>query len=153
MTPKERLIDGLRRLCDAHGVEGVADTIQASAEGLRQILRGTLLPSGEPRGVGPTVAKKLSAAFPGWDAQAPQTAPNPKPSQEQVAIDQVVAELAKRLDELDEVEREYAAVRLQTLAQAPDSQRARDALTSALRAVPRTTATFATTPSRKRRRA
>ena len=67
MTPKEQLISALRRLCEEEGgAKGVALQIGASAANLSQILAGTQLPSGEPRGVGPTLQRKLERRFPGW---------------------------------------------------------------------------------------
>lgn len=49
-----------------------------SAENLKQIVAGTKLPSGSPRGVGPALQRKLDAAFPGWsklvDAPPPASA-------------------------------------------------------------------------------
>lgn len=66
VTPKARLIQSLKALCRTHGVDTVADEAHISAENLRQIIAGTKLQSGEPRGVGPTLQRKLEAAYPGW---------------------------------------------------------------------------------------
>lgn len=69
MTPKERLIDALRHLCQTEGgPRVVAAEIGASPENLSQILAGTQLPSGEPRGVGPSLQKKLERRYPGWSS-------------------------------------------------------------------------------------
>lgn len=81
MTPKEALINSLIALCERQGAqlvgedgakarqrgaEVVAAKAGVSADNLKQILAGTKLGSGEPRGVGPTLQRKLEAAFPGW---------------------------------------------------------------------------------------
>lgn len=69
MTPKEHLIHRLKVLCGASGgAEAVADQAGISADNLKQILAGTTLPSGAPRGVGPSIQRKLDAAYPGWAA-------------------------------------------------------------------------------------
>lgn len=78
MTPKEHLTEALRALCKTHSVEVVADAIGSSVETLQQIIKGTKLPkSGNPRGVGPTLQRRLEAAFPGWALLAPQPAAAP----------------------------------------------------------------------------
>lgn len=67
VTPKEHLIGCLRALCADHGgPDGVAEAVGVSAENLKQILAGTKLPSKQPRGVGPTLQRKIEAVFPGW---------------------------------------------------------------------------------------
>lgn len=73
MTPKEHLIACLDALCKrtAGGVSTVAMELGASEENLKQILAGTKLPSGNPRGVGPLLQKKLDARYPGWSKLAP----------------------------------------------------------------------------------
>lgn len=72
MTPKELLVDRLQALCDANGgPEGVAEKAGVSAENLAQVLAGTPLPSGRPRGIGPSVAERLEKAFPNWAVIAP----------------------------------------------------------------------------------
>lgn len=76
MTPKEHLIERLRALCGpGDGYQAIALEIDASAEGLKQILAGTKLPSGQPRGVGPELQRKLEARYPGW-AKDPAVASN-----------------------------------------------------------------------------
>ena len=82
MTPKEAAIHALKALCGRveGGYVAVADAANVSAENLAQILAGTKLPSGEPRGVGPKVAQALERAFPGWATPVPGTvlhAPRP----------------------------------------------------------------------------
>jgi hypothetical protein len=57
----------LEFLCEKHGgVDEVAEKAGVSAENLKQVLAGTKLPSGRPRGIGPTVRRKLEDAFPNW---------------------------------------------------------------------------------------
>ena len=75
VTPKARLIESLKTLCRAHGVDAVADEAHISAENLRQIIAGTKLQSGEPRGVGPTLQRKIEGAYPGW-ADYPLSTPD-----------------------------------------------------------------------------
>ena len=62
----------LKKLCAAQGGHAkVAASIEANPQTVHQIISGVLLPSGNPRGVGPTLRKRLDAAYPGWahDAQ------------------------------------------------------------------------------------
>lgn len=67
MTPKQHLIERFRALCDANGgPEEIADRTGLSAESLRQIYRGTKLPSGAARGIGPRAQKRLDLVYPGW---------------------------------------------------------------------------------------
>ena len=67
MSKKDQYVLALERLCKEHGgPDAVAFVIHSSADNLKQILNSTPLPSGNPRGVGPGIRKKLSAAFPSW---------------------------------------------------------------------------------------
>jgi len=62
----------LKRLCDTHGgYNKVADAAGVNGQTLYQITTGVTLPSGNPRGVGPNLRKKLSAAFPLWLSDLP----------------------------------------------------------------------------------
>lgn len=73
MTPKEHLIASLKALCEREGgYVAVADEIKANDQSIWQIINGVKLPSGEPRGVGPSLQKKLSERYPGWDDLARQ---------------------------------------------------------------------------------
>ena len=75
MTPQARLIEALRALCKREGGHAqVADRIEANDQTIYQILAGVKLPSGEPRGVGPKLQRKLEAKFPGWSALADNAA-------------------------------------------------------------------------------
>lgn len=74
MSPKEQLIEAFRHLCETQGgVSAIADEIDASEEGLKQVLAGTKLPSGEPRGIGPKIQRKLETRYPGWSTRAAMT--------------------------------------------------------------------------------
>lgn len=108
MTIKDHLIECLKALCRANGgPEGVAEASGVSAENLKQIIGGTKLPSGRPRGVGPGVQSKLDAAFPGW-ARLPSNAPGGRPALP--GIDQAVEALAAALaaEMRDEVREDVA---------------------------------------------
>lgn len=66
-APKEHLIECLKILCAREGgCQAVAEQSGVNADYLWQIVAGIKLPSGEPRGVGPRVGKRLTKAFPGW---------------------------------------------------------------------------------------
>lgn len=75
MTPKEQLVEALKALCARHGREVVADAIGADEQSLYQIITGVKLPSGNSKGVGPTIQKKLSAVYPGWQTLGFDVAP------------------------------------------------------------------------------
>lgn len=77
MTPKEWMIQRLKALCARRGldVDIVADKAGVSADNLRLIIEDRKLPSGQPRGVGPTLQRRLEAAYPGW--ADPAAAPRP----------------------------------------------------------------------------
>lgn len=95
MTPKEHLIEALRALCLKHGTETVADETESSLENLKQILAGTKLPSGSPRGVGPNLQKRLSARYPGWEKIG--TSSSPASATLQTALEVLGAALAHRM--------------------------------------------------------
>ena len=78
MTPKELMIQRLKALCAEHGVDVVADEANISADNLRQIIAGTKLESGAPRGVGPMLQRKLEAKYPGWVEPATTDALDPR---------------------------------------------------------------------------
>lgn len=60
-------VEALRRLCERVGDHKVvAKEIGSSAATLYQILAGIALPSGNPRGVGPALRKKITEAYPYW---------------------------------------------------------------------------------------
>lgn len=63
-------VAALRRLVEQEGgATVVADAIGANDQTIYQILKGVKLPSGNPKGVGPTIRKRLSARYPGWLGQ------------------------------------------------------------------------------------
>lgn len=68
MSSEDRLIEAFKALCDS--IEGghitIAETTGLSADGLNQVYKGYKLPSGNPRGIGRTVRKRLNDAYPGW---------------------------------------------------------------------------------------
>lgn len=65
----------LRALCDREGgYKAVAAAARVNPDYLWQIINGTPLPSGNPRGVGRQLAAKLESAFPGWDSIHPAAA-------------------------------------------------------------------------------
>jgi len=69
MDTRTHQIECLRALVKAKGgLEAVADVVDCNPNNLRQIINGIKLPSGNPRGIGPTLHRQLTAAFPGWDA-------------------------------------------------------------------------------------
>jgi hypothetical protein len=71
MTAKDRLIEALKALCAREGgPTAVADEIGANDQTLKQIIAGTKLPSGRPRGVGPDLQRRLERRYPGWSALA-----------------------------------------------------------------------------------
>lgn len=63
----DHYVDALRKLCDTHGgFNKVAEAAGVNGQTLYQIVAGVKLPSGNSRGVGPNLRKKLTAAFPLW---------------------------------------------------------------------------------------
>lgn len=75
MNTREHLIQCLADLCREHGgYKAVADKAGVDDQSLYQIISGVKLPSGNPKGVGPTIQRKLDAAYPGW-ADAKTSAP------------------------------------------------------------------------------
>lgn len=66
MSAKNQLIECFRLLCEIHGVDAIARETHSNVEGMKQIQRGLKLASGEPRGVGPELQKRLDKHYPGW---------------------------------------------------------------------------------------
>jgi len=63
----DNFANALKRLCDTRGGHvHVAQQIDANPQTIHQIISGVKLPSGNPRGVGPNLRKRLDAAYPGW---------------------------------------------------------------------------------------
>lgn len=66
-TPQEQLIESLRLLCGREGGRAaVAATIGSSEKALWHIINGSKRPSGEPRGIGARLQKRLNEHYPGW---------------------------------------------------------------------------------------
>lgn len=81
MDVRTHLVESLRRLClRAGGHRVVADAIGADEQSLQQILKGVKLPSGNAKGVGPTLQRKLDSAYPGWSS-LPETQAGTEPQQ------------------------------------------------------------------------
>ena len=61
------MVAALVALCKREGdYKDVADKSGISPDNLWQIINGTKLPSGNPRGVGPKLRLKITAAYPDW---------------------------------------------------------------------------------------
>lgn len=74
-------VQSLIALCQREGGhQPVADKARVSGQNLWQIITARPLKSGRPRGVGPTLRAKLSAAYPDWVQRdgAPARAPYPE---------------------------------------------------------------------------
>lgn len=70
------LVEALRTLADREGdYKLVAAKAKVSAAGLDQILKGVLLPSGNPRGIGPRLRASLTKAYPDWLATVIESKP------------------------------------------------------------------------------
>ena len=63
---RDPLADALEALTNEFGITAVASDIRSSPETLKQVLAGTKLPSGRPRGLGPDLRRRLDAKYPGW---------------------------------------------------------------------------------------
>lgn len=65
--PEDPAVVALIALCAKEGGhKAVADEIGANDQTIYQITSGVLLPSGNARGVGPQLRRKLTARFPDW---------------------------------------------------------------------------------------
>lgn len=65
--PSDPYVIALQRLCQAEGGhKPVADEIGANDQTIYQIISGVKMPSGNPRGVGPALRKKLTNRYPFW---------------------------------------------------------------------------------------
>ena len=162
-------VHALKMLCDAHGgYKAVAEQAEVSAENLSQILAGTLLPSGNPRGIGARLKVKLTQAYPGWltidqSAGAWQTtqvsllsgadgwqytAQSPALTHAQASRGDArtlspelgIEAVATALLLLTESEREVMAGKLASLARAPDSPTLKRSISDALQSTAQTNA-------------
>lgn len=67
----DKFAQAMKKLCEAQGGHvKVAEAIEANPQTIHQIISGVKLPSGNPRGVGPNLRKRLDRAFPGWSDDA-----------------------------------------------------------------------------------
>lgn len=67
----DKFAQALKKLCEAQGGHvKVATAIEANPQTIHQIISGVKLPSGNARGVGPNLRKRLDMAFPGWSDDA-----------------------------------------------------------------------------------
>lgn len=107
MSTVDPLVAALIALCEQEGdYKAVADKAKVSADNLWQIVNGTKLPSGSPRGVGPSLRRKIAAAYPDWlDAgnrvpspAKPQPIPAADLSPEAVSIGQLFDRLTDMID-------------------------------------------------------
>jgi hypothetical protein len=63
-------VAALQSLCDKEGgFKVVADAIGVNNQSIYQILTFVKLPSGRPKGIGPSLRDKLDARYPGWNAK------------------------------------------------------------------------------------
>ena len=69
----DKFAKALRKLCETHGGHvKIAHQIDANPQTVHQIISGVKLPSGNPRGVGPNLRKRLDSHYPGWsDVEMP----------------------------------------------------------------------------------
>ncbi len=123
MTPKEFAIECFRSLCDRvpGGVASIADATGLSAESLTQVLKGTKLPSGKPRGLGPNSIDAITAQYPGWmdlgsgelTAGRAQSGPS---------LDQCLGVVARVVASASKIQRRQLAALLESLASAPEDR-------------------------------
>lgn len=61
-------VSALQALCDREGgYRAVANALGVNDQSIYQIISGVLLPSGRPKGIGPSLREKLSQRYPGWN--------------------------------------------------------------------------------------
>jgi len=134
---KDPMVQALIALCNREGsYKDVAAIARVSPDNLWQIVSGTKLPSGNPRGVGPSLRKKITDAFPNWLATGqgtPDTLPAQLPGSGDGALDAVataalVAELARRIKKIPRDQRSFMAQEAAALVMSPDSEETRAAL-------------------------
>jgi len=108
MGTREWLLQRFRALCDRvdGGVDAVAAATDLSADNLRNLYSSEaikLQKSGNARGLGATILRKLDEAYPGWFVDSPPPAASP-------SLMQALHVLGEALDtdDLDEVRDEIA---------------------------------------------
>lgn len=68
----DKYVPALTKLCEARGGPvRVADAIGSSPATIDQIIKQVKLPSGNPKGVGPNLRRRLDEAYPGWSDVEP----------------------------------------------------------------------------------
>jgi hypothetical protein len=68
----DKYVHALTKLCEARGGHArVADAIGSSPATIDQIVKQVKLPSGNPKGVGPSLRRRLDEAYPGWSDMEP----------------------------------------------------------------------------------
>jgi len=152
MNTLDPMVSALIALCKSEGGEKfVADKAKVSAENLSQIIKGVKLPSGNPRGVGPGLRAKISAAYPAWLSTATTShlsAPSglltstgsssnhhPAKSRQALAatdIESAVNLIADALMRFDPLARAGAVGNLESLCKAPERADLRRQLCTAL---------------------
>jgi hypothetical protein len=76
---EDALVKSFRALCEREGGwRSVANLLQVTPHTLYQVYAGIKLPSGRPRGIGPSVRAKLDKTFPGWHNAAPYAEGKPQ---------------------------------------------------------------------------
>lgn len=79
MKAIDPVVEALVALCQREGGHKIVGReAHISPDNLWQIVNGTMLPSGKPRGVGPDVRRRLSSRYPDWlksTIPGPGTAP------------------------------------------------------------------------------
>ena len=115
MTAKDFQLQQLRKLCEAQGGhEVVSAALSASSAYLWQLLNGTKLPSGESRGVGNRMARKLSTVYPDWLGSTASATPGTEEASATrgAQIESAVRLLAVELSTLSPAMREAVSVNL-----------------------------------------
>jgi hypothetical protein len=68
----DKFVLALTKLCEeSGGYARVADAIGSSPATIDQIIKQVKLPSGNPKGVGPSLRRRLDVAYPGWSDVEP----------------------------------------------------------------------------------
>ena len=124
------LVSALVALCKREGdYKLVADRAAVSADNLWQIISGTKLPSGNPRGVGPKLRARLTIAYPDWLEPAPSRKSS---TTRDILINDIIS-LLERFDDPDDLRRAYVrcvaaieALRIELQPQALPPQSRRD---------------------------
>jgi len=72
-------VQALQRLCNSNGgYVGVAKVLGVNDQTIYQVVSGVVLPSGNPKGIGPKIRKLLNEHFPGWNRIQPKSEEMPE---------------------------------------------------------------------------